>query len=130
MAETEAKVDVLMDQELTKRRVNTSSMEKVEINGGAGATKENACAIIAGFDLIKYSKDAVNFYWENKLKFKKEFLSGLTVCVMQVPESVAFSFVAGVDPQVGLYSTFFLVRASHRCVCVGAMGLLRRDMGP
>ena len=28
---------------------------------------------------------------------------------MQVPESVAFSFVAGVNPIVGLHSTFFLV---------------------
>ena len=37
-----------------------------------------------------------------------QVLSGLTVAVMQVPESVAFSFVAGVPPIVGLYSTVVL----------------------
>ena len=30
------------------------------------------------------------------------------MAIAQVPESVAFSFVAGVDPLVGLYATFFL----------------------
>ncbi|EGB13101.1 hypothetical protein AURANDRAFT_35872, partial [Aureococcus anophagefferens] len=44
----------------------------------------------------------------DKEAFKNELLSGVTVAVMQVPESVAFSFVAGVPPLVGLYSTFFL----------------------
>lgn len=32
----------------------------------------------------------------------------MTVSIMQIPESVAFSFVAGVDPIVGLYATFFM----------------------
>ena len=44
---------------------------------------------------------------EQPESFKNEVLSGITVAVMQVPESVAFSFVAGVPPLVGLYSTFF-----------------------
>ena len=38
-------------------------------------------------------------------QLRSDLLSGITVAVMQVPESVAFSFVAGVDPIVGLYST-------------------------
>jgi SulP family sulfate permease len=37
---------------------------------------------------------------------KNDILSGLTVALALVPEAVAFSFVAGVDPLVGLYAAF------------------------
>ncbi len=40
--------------------------------------------------------------------FKNECLSGLTVALALVPEAVAFAFVAGVDPMVGLYAAFFV----------------------
>lgn len=39
---------------------------------------------------------------------KTDFLSGLTVALALVPEAVAFSFVAGVDPLVGLYAAFIV----------------------
>ena len=35
-------------------------------------------------------------------------LSGLTVALALVPEAVAFAFVAGVDPLVGLYGAFMM----------------------
>lgn len=37
-----------------------------------------------------------------------EVLSGLTVALALVPEAVAFAFVAGVDPLVGLYAAFIV----------------------
>jgi SulP family sulfate permease len=37
-----------------------------------------------------------------------ELLSGLTVALALVPEAVAFAFVAGVDPSVGLWAAFFV----------------------
>lgn len=39
---------------------------------------------------------------------KTEVLSGLTVALALVPEAVAFAFVAGVDPLVGLYAAFMV----------------------
>ena len=39
---------------------------------------------------------------------RADFLSGLTVALALVPEAVAFAFVAGVDPMIGLYSAFFM----------------------
>eukprot|EP00462_Mataza_sp_D1_P019288 CAMPEP_0175143236 /NCGR_PEP_ID=MMETSP0087-20121206/13303_1 /TAXON_ID=136419 /ORGANISM="Unknown Unknown, Strain D1" /LENGTH=657 /DNA_ID=CAMNT_0016427249 /DNA_START=34 /DNA_END=2007 /DNA_ORIENTATION=- len=57
---------------------------------------------------IAYLKDSVAFYCNNKEKLYKEVISGMTVTILQVPESVAFSYVAGVDPISGLYSTAFL----------------------
>ena len=56
----------------------------------------------------KYFKESYDYYRAEPQKLKSELLSGLTVAVAQVPESVAFSFVAMVDPVVGLYATFFM----------------------
>ena len=39
---------------------------------------------------------------------KNDFLSGLTVALALVPEAIAFSFVAHVDPRVGLYAAFMM----------------------
>jgi len=39
---------------------------------------------------------------------KNDILSGLTVALALVPEAVAFAFVAGVDPLVGLYAAFLV----------------------
>ena len=39
---------------------------------------------------------------------KNDILSGLTVALALVPEAVAFAFVAGVDPMVGLYAAFIV----------------------
>ncbi|SPF75579.1 Bicarbonate transporter BicA [Aliiroseovarius pelagivivens] len=41
-------------------------------------------------------------------RIKIELLSGLTVALALVPEAVAFAFVAGVHPLVGLYAAFMV----------------------
>jgi SulP family sulfate permease len=45
---------------------------------------------------------------KSKDTLKNDVLSGLTVSLALVPEAVAFSFVAGVDPLVGLYAAFMV----------------------
>lgn len=47
---------------------------------------------------------------------KNDLLSGLTVALALVPEAVAFAFVAGVDPLVGLYAAFIVGFIS---ACIG-----------
>ena len=44
----------------------------------------------------------------SKHSVKNDVLSGLTVALALVPEAVAFAFVAGVDPMVGLYAAFIV----------------------
>ena len=39
---------------------------------------------------------------------KNDLLSGLTVALALVPEAVAFAFVAGVEPMIGLYAAFMM----------------------
>ena len=50
------------------------------------------------FDLKKYTSTNI----------KNDILSGLVVAVALVPEAIAFSFIAGVSPIVGLYTAFIL----------------------
>jgi len=44
----------------------------------------------------------------NVNRTKVELLAGLTVALALVPEAVAFAFVAGVEPLVGLYAAFIV----------------------
>jgi SulP family sulfate permease len=44
----------------------------------------------------------------NPSTLRIEILSGLTVALALVPEAVAFAFVAGVEPLVGLYAAFIV----------------------
>lgn len=50
----------------------------------------------------------LNFFRGQSATVKNDVLSGLTVALALVPEAIAFAFVAGVSPLIGLYSAFFL----------------------
>ena len=50
----------------------------------------------------------LNFFRQESGSIKNDVLSGLTVALALVPEAIAFAFVAGVSPLIGLYSAFFL----------------------
>jgi len=43
-----------------------------------------------------------------RANFRNDILSGITVALALVPEAVAFAFVAGVSPIVGLYGAFMM----------------------
>lgn len=67
---------------------------------------------------MEHPKHSMDFaHTENRLiplkikrpaNLKNDVLSGLTVSLALVPEAIAFSFVAGVDPKVGLYAAFMM----------------------
>ena len=50
----------------------------------------------------------LNFFRPQSGSLKNDFLSGVTVSLALVPEAIAFAFVAGVSPLIGLYSAFFI----------------------
>jgi len=50
----------------------------------------------------------INLIYRQKETLKNDLLSGLTVALALIPEAVAFAFVAGVDPLVGLYAAFIV----------------------
>jgi SulP family sulfate permease len=50
------------------------------------------------------SLDAYRNQWFGNIK--ADLLSGLVVALALIPEAIAFSIIAGVDPKVGLYASF------------------------
>ena len=61
-------------------------------------------ALLGAFaNLFKPDSSSKNADGFNLVRLKVELLSGLTVALALVPEAVAFAFVAGVHPLVGLY---------------------------
>lgn len=77
----------------------------------------------------------------NKIKrewfsnIRRDILSGIVVALALIPEAIAFSIIAGVDPMVGLYASFIIAvvisfvggRPGMISAATGAMALL---MGP
>ena len=62
----------------------------------------------------------------------KDVLAGLVVALALIPEAIAFSIIAGVDPKVGLYASFCIAivtafaggRPAMISAATGAMALL------
>ena len=50
----------------------------------------------------------LNLFAKRAASSKNDILSGITVALALVPEAIAFAFVAGVPPQVGLYSAVII----------------------
>lgn len=61
-----------------------------------------------------------------------DVLAGMVVALALIPEAIAFSIIAGVDPQVGLYASFCIAvvisfvggRPAMISAATGAMALL------
>ncbi len=51
-----------------------------------------------------FSTDNLRAEWLGNVR--GDLLSGLVVALALIPEAIAFSIIAGVDPQVGLYASF------------------------
>lgn len=67
---------------------------------------------------------------------KGDILSGIVVALALIPEAIAFSIIAGVDPMVGLYASFCIAvvisfvggRPAMISAATGAMALLMVDL--
>lgn len=53
-------------------------------------------------------KSRFKFFEKSQGSVKDDVLSGLTVALALVPEAVAFAFVAGISPVIGLYGAFMM----------------------
>lgn len=83
-----------------------------------------------------YIKNSAVYYQRNPGQVKSEILSGITISILKVPESVAFSYVAGVHPLQGLYGSFFMGiitgflggRPGMISGCAGALAVVIKDI--
>lgn len=71
------------------------------------------------------SESRIRAEWLSNIR--GDLLSGMVVALALIPEAIAFSIIAGVDPKVGLYSSF--------CISVviafagGRMGMISAATG-
>lgn len=56
------------------------------------------------FLLMNFSIETIKDEWFSNIR--GDVLSGLVVALALIPEAIAFSIIAGVDPKVGLYASF------------------------
>jgi hypothetical protein len=63
---------------------------------------------IKQFDPKGYLQDTVQYYRKNLPQLRTEFLSGVTLALIEVPESIAFAFMAGLSPYFGMASVFWV----------------------
>ncbi len=68
-------------------------------------TKSTLASLVARPSFLKRGPKADRF---TPADFSREIMAGLTVALALVPEAVAFAFVAGVAPLVGLYAAFIV----------------------
>lgn len=65
-----------------------------------------------GFFFFKMKKRIKKYFnlfdLSQKVDYKTEILSGLTVAMALIPEAVAFAFIAGLSPLTGLYAAFMM----------------------
>jgi sulfate permease, SulP family len=65
------------------------------------------CAEILGQRAIVKERQVIKSYYEQWFgNIRADLLSGLVVALALIPEAIAFSIIAGVDPKVGLYASF------------------------
>ena len=55
---------------------------------------------------MQYTINLREYYQQWVVDPKSDLLSGLVVALALIPEAIAFSIIAGVDPKVGLYASF------------------------
>ena len=54
---------------------------------------------------MEYKKSIKEEWFSN---VRADILAGLVVALALIPEAIAFSILAGVDPKVGLYASFII----------------------
>ena len=85
------------------------------------------------FTRLKYRDYMLDYIKNNWLyNIKKDLLAGIVVALALIPEAIAFSIIAGVDPKIGLYASFSMTviiaivgaRSGMISAATGAMALL------
>ena len=84
--------------------------------------------------MMTFSLDSVRDQWFSNVR--GDILSGLVVALALIPEAIAFSIIAGVDPKVGLYASFCIAvvisfvggRPAMISAATGAMALVMVDL--
>ena len=68
-----------------------------------------AATVLTAQEGVRYApRPTVREALRNPRILSKEVLAGLVVGIALIPEAISFSIIAGLDPKVGLYSSFIM----------------------
>ncbi|HTL88748.1 MAG TPA: SulP family inorganic anion transporter [Leptolyngbya sp.] len=85
----------------------------------------------SGCNFLPYTtEDTVNLKMLNRDRLsnvRADLLAGAVVALALIPEAIAFSIIAGVDPKVGLYASFIIAMVT--AICGGRPGLISAATG-
>ena len=70
---------------------------------------------------LQFTTDAIHFYLANYNIFFKEVISGICVSTLMVPEVIAFSYAAHLQPEDGLFATVFMAIIATLFTKMGGM---------
>jgi len=87
-----------------------------------------------GRKIVAVNSKSIKEEWFSNVQ--TDILSGLVVALALIPEAIAFSVLAGVDPKVGLYASFIIAvtvaffggRPAMISAATGAMALLMKHL--
>ncbi|EQC24781.1 hypothetical protein SDRG_17298 [Saprolegnia diclina VS20] len=77
------------------------------VRASVGRQRAASAKMSAMRALPQHVATSARFYYANLAVLRTEVLCGVAATLLQVPETVAFSYVANLDPVVGLYATGF-----------------------
>ena len=63
---------------------------------------------LRAFDARRFVGDSLAYYRRKPSRLRTEILSGVTMALIEVPEAIAFAFMAGLSPYYGLASVFWV----------------------
>lgn len=104
----EALVMETISQEEVDEKYTLSNAESKELNDPPGSRPPFPVGDITCWKHAKSPLSICSLTWEWLKLNRAQILSGITVALAQVPEAISFSFVAGVDPIVGLQSAWIM----------------------
>ena len=64
--------------------------------------------MLRSFALLPYLRESLAYYKARPSAVRHEILSGITLALIEVPESIAFAFMAGLSPYYGMASVFWV----------------------
>jgi MFS superfamily sulfate permease-like transporter len=92
--------------------------------------------VLKGFSVKDFVYSSFGYYKAHPAGLRREILSGITLALIEVPESIAFAFMAGLSPSYGMASVvwmgtltgFFGGRPAMISGAAGAMAVVMGNM--
>ena len=85
-------------------RFSKEVYEQAKVKSGRKYAKAHLIEIVLKKECVCVDLNKIKYEWFGNIK--GDVLAGVVVALALIPEAIAFSIIAGVDPMIGLYASF------------------------